>query len=45
MTKRIIDSNGFVEIPDNPLSKVGIYDYLGSEIGAPETQLSPGEFN
>ena len=36
MTKRIIDSNGFVEIPDNPLSKVGIYDYLGSEIGAPE---------
>ena len=36
MTKRIIDSNGFVEIPDNPLSKIGIYDYLGSEIGAPE---------
>ena len=37
MTKRIIDSNGFVEIPDNPLSKVGIYDYLGSEIGAPDS--------
>jgi len=36
MTKRLIDSNGFIEIPDNPLSKVGIYDYLGSEIGAPE---------
>jgi len=36
MTKRIIDSNGFIEIPDNPLSKVGIYDYLGAEIGAPD---------
>ena len=30
------DINGYLQIKDNPLSKVGIFDYLGSEIpGAP----------
>jgi hypothetical protein len=36
MAKAIIDSNGFIEIKDNKLSKPGVFDYLGSEIGAPE---------
>ena len=36
MTKQIKDANGFIEIPDNPISKVGVFDYLGSEISAPE---------
>jgi len=31
--KREVDSNGFVEIPDNPISAVGVYPYLGSMIG------------
>jgi len=31
--KREIDTNGFVEIPDNPISAVGVYPYLGSMIG------------
>ena len=36
MAKAIIDSNGFIEIKGNKLSKPGVFDYLGSEIGAPE---------
>lgn len=36
MTARITDSNGFYEVKANPLSKVGIFEYLGSEIGAPD---------
>ncbi|AZD85001.1 hypothetical protein C4K14_2167 [Pseudomonas chlororaphis subsp. aureofaciens] len=35
-SKRIIDHNGWLEVPDNPISKVGVFDYLGSEIGAPD---------
>jgi hypothetical protein len=31
--KREIDSNGYIEIPDNPISQVGVYPYLGSMIG------------
>ena len=30
------DSNGWYEIKDNPLSKSGIFEYLGASIGAPE---------
>jgi len=30
------DTNGFIEIKDNKLSRGGVFDYLGSEIGAPE---------
>lgn len=34
---RVMDINGFYEIKDNPLSKAGIFDYLGSKIpGAPD---------
>lgn len=36
MTAQAVDLNGFVEIRGNPISKVGVYPYLGSEIGAPE---------
>lgn len=36
MTARTQDLNGFVEIKGNPISKAGVFDYLGSEIGAPE---------
>ena len=36
MTKQIKDANGFIEIQDNPISRVGIFDYWGSEIDAPE---------
>jgi uncharacterized protein len=36
MTAQQKDLNGFVEIKANPLSKAGIYDYYGYEIGAPE---------
>ena len=32
----IVDFNGFVEIPENPISKSGVFEYLGAEIGAPE---------
>jgi len=35
-SKRIIDHNGWLEVPDNPISMVGVFDYLGSEIGAPD---------
>lgn len=36
MTAQAVDLNGYVEIRGNPISKVGVFPYLGSEIGAPE---------
>ena len=36
MTAQAVDLNGYVEIKGNPISKIGVYPYLGSEIGAPE---------
>ena len=36
MDRREVDTNGFVEVFDNPISKVGVYPYLGSMIGAPD---------
>lgn len=36
--KRETDINGFWSIPGNPISKVGVYPYRGSEIGAPEPE-------
>ncbi len=35
MTKRTYDNNGWLEVTGNPISKVGVFDYLGAEIGAP----------
>lgn len=35
MTARKYDLNGWFEAKGNPLSKVGIYDYSGAQIGAP----------
>lgn len=35
-TARVVDTNGWPEIKDNPLSKVGVFPYLGKNIpGAP----------
>lgn len=34
MTKRREDINGWLEVRDNPISKVGVFPYLGREIGA-----------
>lgn len=34
MTKRIYDENGWMFIPKNPISKAGVFPYLGAEIGA-----------
>ena len=31
-TKRHKDINGYMQVVDNPISKVGVFDYLGSEI-------------
>ena len=36
MSAQTTDINGYVEIKGNPLSKVGVFPYLGREIGAPE---------
>ena len=35
-SKRTVDWNGFMEVRDNPISKVGVYPYLGSEIPGAE---------
>ena len=35
-SQRIHDDNGWFEIKDNPLSKVGVFEYLGSSINAPD---------
>lgn len=36
-SKRSFDWNGFMEVKGNPISKIGVYPYLGSEIqGAPD---------
>ncbi len=35
MSKRQYDNNGWLEVKDNPISKVGVFDYMGFEIGAP----------
>lgn len=35
-TARTEDSNGFVEVANNPIAKVGLFQYLGSTIEAPE---------
>lgn len=36
LSSRIYDHNGWMEVRDNPLSKVGVFPYRGSSIGAPE---------
>lgn len=36
MTKRKDDINGWFEVKDNPISKVGVFDYSGAQIGAPD---------
>lgn len=36
MSDRQVDTNGWYEIKKNPISKVGVFPYLGQNIGAPE---------
>ena len=36
MSKRQTDVNGYLLVRDNPITKVGVFSYLGREIGAPE---------
>lgn len=36
MSKRQTDVNGYLLVRDNPITKVGVFSYLGSEIGAPD---------
>lgn len=31
---RLTDDNGFITVPNNPISKVGVFPYMGKEIGA-----------
>jgi len=34
---RVVDSNGWITVEGNPITKVGVFDYLGSQIpGAPD---------
>ena len=35
MTQRHVDENGYITIPENPISRAGVFEYLGSQIGAP----------
>lgn len=37
MSQREVDPNGWWYIKKNPISKAGVFPYLGSEIGAPES--------
>jgi hypothetical protein len=39
-TKRIKDVNGWFEVRDNPISRVGVFEYSGRAIGEPD--LDPG---
>jgi uncharacterized protein len=32
-TNRIVDEFGFIDIEDNPISKVGVFPYLGKQLG------------
>src|ERR1700761_1358150 len=36
MSARVSDTNGWYEIADNPLSRVGVFEYSGASIGAPD---------
>lgn len=38
MTARTTDINGYVTIPRNPISRVGVFPYSGRSIGAPSDQ-------
>ncbi|MFV7791256.1 DUF2213 domain-containing protein [Aliarcobacter lanthieri] len=38
MSKREYDQNGYLTVKDNPITKTGVFEYLGSEIG-----LSPDD--
>lgn len=37
-SQRLQDINGWFEVKQNPLSKVGIFDYSGAQIGAPASE-------
>lgn len=41
MSDRIYDVNGWYEIPRNPISRAGIFDYTAKSVGAPGWQEDP----
>jgi hypothetical protein len=45
MSQRVTDLNGWFEVPRNPLSKVGIFPYLGRTIGAGGPTFPQGDPN
>lgn len=36
MSARMVDANGYIYISANPITRAGVFQYLGSQIGAPE---------
>ena len=43
MTARLYDLNGWFEVPRNPISKVGVFPYLGRSIGAGGPKFPEGD--
>lgn len=39
MTARQIDTNGWIEVKGNPLSRVGVFQYSGSQVGGDENRI------
>lgn len=42
-TARTLDTNGWIEISGNPLSKVGVFDYSGESLGGAAKGFDPGK--
>lgn len=40
MSARTSDINGYIDIADNPISKIGVYPYLGSQMGLKDPALA-----
>lgn len=38
-SERILDGNGWMEVKNNPLSKVGVFPYSGAQIGADPSKI------
>lgn len=45
LSHRSTDRNGFVEVRDNPISKVGVFQYSGAQIGHPDPARHGDVFN
>jgi len=40
VTARVVDRNGWFEVPRNPLSKAGVFLYKGASIQAPDPEAT-----